>query len=242
MYSSTTSSTAAKEAFDVDQSIAGPARPSHQFVYSLAELCKVNLPQTNLAILERPEDSAITRYLTTCGTPSWRNVELDIGKDQIDAVDMFLPELPPADSSDDHIGQQALMADIKRLASAYFAISQADGVTVQLSHVDSDMCRLFHADHVNLRLLCTYWGKGTEWLSEADADRAGLGKGCNRKICKNPQNVRHLSIFDVAVLKGSRFPGNQAYGAIHRSPPIVGSDQPWRVMVKIDEWANKPSR
>lgn len=214
------------------------APPSHSYTETLAELCRIHLPQTNLAIAKRSADSDISRYLSSWGSQKrvdgFRSAEITIRRGEIEAIDQLASELPGGTESTVR-GVGALLQDIKRLAGAFLAVSHAEGAKIELSFIDTDMCRLFHADNVDLRLLCTYCGKGTQWLAESDADRSGLGKGCNANICRHPEKIRHMDTFDVALLKGSRYPGNKQFGAIHRSPPIVGTDKPWRVMLKIDE-------
>lgn len=204
--------------------------PAHCACGTLAELCKIHLPHTNIAIAARPVESAIVDYLDDVAHDPWGSLAIDI--ETIDEIDILADELP---KTEDHLqGQRALILDLKCLAKTYFAVSRAKRVTVQISFIDNDMCRLFHADHIDLRLLCTYRGKGTEWLTEDNAKRAGLGKGCNDNICRDPTKVRRFNTFDVGLLKGTRYPGNDGFGAVHRSPPISGSAEPWRVMVKID--------
>lgn len=211
------------------------AEDNFRYVESLPELHCIQRPEINMAIAQRPAKAAIGDYLEYIARKPWQSLEMCIGRRQIDAIDLLGPELPKAP---DLTGQRALIADIKMLAQAYFAVTDAKEVpkaTVQLSFITDDMCRLFHADHVGLRMLCTYHGKATEWLTEDNADRSGLGKGRNCGIVRDETKVRRLSEFDVGLLKGSKYPGNCGKGVVHRSPPIVGSDRPWRVMLKIDD-------
>lgn len=197
---------------------------------TLAELCKIHLPHINIAIAARPVESAIVAYLNEAAAEPWGSIAVDI--ESVDEIDVLADELPETEAHSH--GRLALLQDLKHLASTYFAVSRAGRITVQIAFINTDMCRLFHADHIDLRLLCTYCGKGTEWLTEGNTVRAGLGKGCNDNICRDRTKVRTINPFSVGLLKGTRYPGNASFGAVHRSPPIVGSDEPWRVMVKID--------
>lgn len=197
---------------------------------TLAELCKIHLPHINIAIAARPVEAAIVAYLNEAAAEPWGSIAVDI--ESVDEIDVLADELPETEAHGH--GRLALVKDLKHLASTFFAVSRAGRITVSLAFINTNLCRLFHADHIDLRLLCTYCGRGTEWLTEDNTDRAGLGKGCNDTICRDRRKVRTIKPFSVGLLKGSRYPGNASFGAVHRSPPIVGSAEPWRVTVKID--------
>lgn len=203
---------------------------------ALSDIYGIHATDTNMMVVPRPDDEIIRRYLEKIVATAWpsadQRLEIDIHRTELNAIDQLVDTLPDVGDSE---GPTALVEDIKRLTEAYFTLQLTRPerrAAVQLSFIDSDMCRLFHADHVELRLLCTYLGKGTEWLRDEDANRAGLGKGCNDRIIAG--EIQHLDTFDVGLLKGSRYPGNEDRGVVHRSPPIVGSTTPWRVMLKID--------
>ena len=93
-----------------------------------------------------------------------------------------------------------LFADFRRLAARFATLTASPVVRMRLEHVIDDSCRQFHVDAVGLHLLCTYVGPGTEW---ADAD----GK------------IRRVMSMDVAVFKGSAFPG-AGPRVLHRSPRL----------------------
>ena len=92
-------------------------------------------------------------------------------------------------------------------------------------------CRRFHVDHVPMRLLVTYAGKGTEWIPDEAADRNAFATGQpNGMIVKNAAAIQFMNPWDVAVFRG----GTQ--GVLHRTPDeaLVGCssllmrlDLPW---------------
>lgn len=45
--------------------------------------------------------------------------------------------------------------------------------------------------------------------------------------------VRRMKPGDVGLLKGKGFPGNEARGAVHRSPPGTSKDTP-RLLLTLD--------
>ena len=87
------------------------------------------------------------------------------------------------------------------------------------------MCPRFHVDNVPLRLLTTYAGPGSEWLREDQSPRREL-------LTSLPpvDNIQHLSVGEVAVLKGEKWQGNEGAGLVHRSP----SGQQGRLLLSLD--------
>ncbi len=105
-----------------------------------------------------------------------------------------------------------LYADFRRLAGRFATLSASPVVRMRLEHMIDDSCRKFHVDAVGLRLLCTYAGPGTEWI--------------------NPDGkIRRMTIMQVAVFKGSAFPG-AGPRVLHRSPPLSTGES--RVVLCID--------
>jgi hypothetical protein len=88
-------------------------------------------------------------------------------------------------------------------------------------------------------LLCTYRGPATEWLDDVCADRSKLGGGAGRLsdeasgLIRDRARVGRAEPFDLVLLKGCAWPGNELQGAIHRSPAVPTEVTP-RVLVAID--------
>jgi len=111
----------------------------------------------------------------------------------------------------------ALSIDVTKLALCFARVTGAVHARLRLEHVDDDACRKFHVDQVGYRLLCTYVGPGTEWL-----DEGGI--------------TRHMWPMEVAILKGSKVPGDGPR-VLHRSPPIsqLPPDRRSRLVLCIDQ-------
>lgn len=136
--------------------------------------------------------------------------------------------------------REIVCGEIGLLLSLILSLSSERSVQLVFSHIDTDHCRLFHADHNHLRLVCTFFGKGTEFLLNEDVNRAGLGTGTNDgHIPDRP--IQHLNTYDVAVMKGNLFPGNSGRGLVHRSPPLLPDDT-GRLFLAIDAVARETSR
>jgi hypothetical protein len=123
-------------------------------------------------------------------------------------------------------GAALFAGDIEALARRFARITGAPEVVASLAIVHTDKCRKFHADYKPLRLLCTYLGPGTEWVDDADVDRAHLAQEvdtvelANARIVPRSSRIQRAKPGDVVILKGELHPGNHGRGAVHRSPPI----------------------
>ncbi|KWV92041.1 hypothetical protein AUC45_12885 [Erythrobacter sp. YT30] len=100
------------------------------------------------------------------------------------------------------------------MADHYCAILDLGEVEVRLEVVTTNSCRKWHADYVKARLITTYVGSGTQWLTQADADRVKGGE--------EPQWINSMSPGDVGMFKGKLATDTPA---IHRSPPIAGTGE-----------------
>jgi len=108
---------------------------------------------------------------------------------------------------------------------AYTCLVGARRVGLRLRVLAGPMCPRFHVDNVPLRLLTTYAGPGSEWLREDQSPRREL-------LTSLPpvDNIQHLSVGEVAVLKGEKWQGNEGAGLVHRSP----SGQQGRLLLSLD--------
>jgi hypothetical protein len=95
--------------------------------------------------------------------------------------------------------QWPLYADMRRLAHRFSLVANSPVVRLRFEYVTDDSCQKFHVDAIGLRLLCTYFGAGTEWV-----------------VC---DVVRRMAPMDVAIFKGKAFP-DRGPRIWHRSPPL----------------------
>jgi hypothetical protein len=135
-----------------------------------------------------------------------------------------------------------LAEDIARWVRAFGALASIPRCKITLASVWTDSCRKFHADFVELRLLCTYAGPATQFVSdefvsrdvELDTSRSleAIAQA-NAQMITDAERVRCANTGDVLVLKGELWPHNRGRGAIHRSPPIEGTGTR-RLVLTID--------
>ena len=199
----------------------------------LAELARILEPERGILILHRPPDPAINDEIADLPANALRGARarLDAG----DVGGTIARLLDEHDLDPQHF--PAWRADIEAVAERFLALTdrlpQPAPATLRLETLGDDGCRRFHVDLCRLRLLCTYRGPGTEWLDHDQVDRHALtSHQPNEAILRHGQPNR-LAPFQIAVLKGERFPGNAGLGLVHRSPPIAGTGTV-RVLVCID--------
>jgi hypothetical protein len=186
-------------------------------------------PGVNLGLWQRPAQQAITRELLPLQATQLPDVRCWTS---LASFDEDLCAL---------LGQQGLepsafehwRLDLGRLAELFFGISERRDVALRLETTEVDGCRRFHVDRTHLRLLCTYRGPGTEWLTDAQVDRVAQINGASNDGIIRFGEPSRFEPFWVGVMKGDAYPGNAGHGLVHRSPPIAGSGQT-RVLFCLD--------
>jgi len=113
-----------------------------------------------------------------------------------------------------------LAADIAMLGRLMGETMGTSLLHVRLAAVSGDACRRFHTDNMTARMLCTYRGAGTQIARPGEED--------------TPVSAPTGS---VVLLRGSRWPGAEETGLLHRSPPIAGTGET-RLIVVIDPAAD----
>lgn len=130
------------------------------------------------------------------------------------------------------------LADVGTWVEAFQCLFDLDRVGLRLRTLDNAMCPRFHVDQVPVRLVATYGNRGTEWLADADVDRAQLGvrpRHCADReagLYDDDNAIRQLPAFSVALLKGEAWSGNEGRGLVHRSPALAPSER--RLLLTLD--------
>jgi len=207
----------------IDRKTVTQKRVSH-----LEDLAIINYENFNLTIWERPIDEDIDRYLSYLIEKEFKPINQSITIEDSEKV------------ISDHLnafgfhseGKIKLIQDIVKITYQFFEITSATRLQLILKKITDDACRKFHTDAYDLRLLCTYKGKATEWVEEANVNRSLLKSGSNETIIKDLGKVKSIKPFEVAVLKGE--PASRSYGGIvHRSPPIENEGEK-RILLRLD--------
>lgn len=114
-----------------------------------------------------------------------------------------------------------LLRDVEQLLSLFDQVSNAKIFRFLLATINTNMCRRFHTDMNDLRMLCTYSGPGTLWLSEDNINRNALNScGDNECIVLDESKIQHAKTGAAVILKGAIYPEEGTKAIVHRSPTI----------------------
>ncbi|MEX5492805.1 DUF1826 domain-containing protein [Pseudomonas asgharzadehiana] len=133
-----------------------------------------------------------------------------------------------ASSCRDLDGYEGFIADVAWLVSAFACLLGAKRIGVRLRLLDKAMCPRFHVDHVPVRLITTYAGIGSQWLREGVMDRRTL----SQPDAEPSERIEQIQCGEVALLKGTKWHGNENHGLIHRSPALKADER--RLILTLD--------
>lgn len=197
--------------------------------YSLDGLREIISPDVNFTYFRRNPDEDITLFARLLIEHQFKGIREVVTKENVRSV--ITERL---DNTQLHVlGKSLLTDDIARIATCFMNIIKEDVVQLYLKVVDNDACAKFHTDRYDLRLLCTYIGKGTEWIEEPYVNRKMLMHGENHHIIEDSTKVQTMQPFEVGILKGEASKKNKNIGIVHRSPPISESGEK-RLLLRLD--------
>jgi hypothetical protein len=211
-------------------SVAGSSSGSTAWCDDVPSLASVFDPNINVAVLRRTPRPEVERFVCETLLPRDRDWRV--------AVDPTLPALDTLAPGEGDAGARvAFLRDLAALIDLFAALTESERVGVRLAATGASMCPRFHVDRVELRLVTTYLGPCTEWLDADAVDLRFLGHGSNGLADERSglllpgATVHAMRPFDVGVLKGTAWPGNELRGAVHRSPAMHGAR---RVVLTLD--------
>jgi len=133
---------------------------------------------------------------------------------------------------------QLISEDITEIVTMFCCLFDLKQAGLRFTTLDRAMCPKFHVDRVPCRLVTTYSGIATEWLSHQIVDRTKLGVGSQGKTDKesglylDAADIQQLTTGDVALLKGESWLGNEGAGLVHRSPNVINEKK--RLLLTLD--------
>jgi len=134
--------------------------------------------------------------------------------------------------------KKALCEHIALLADMFCSLFELKRVGLRLTTLDKAMCPKFHVDKIPCRLVTTLSGTATEWLPNNNIDRSKLGIGSKGQpdkisgLIQHANDIQHMQIGDVALLKGDAWFNNEGNGAVHRSPVVCDNNK--RLLLTLD--------
>ncbi|MBT3045707.1 MAG: DUF1826 domain-containing protein [Candidatus Thiodiazotropha sp. (ex Lucina pensylvanica)] len=194
------------------------AVPTWQRVPELADLVEIFDPGVQVCTWQRESDPAIETYLSGLHQTG----ELQVLETLSSAAQPKLDCLPEGS------GLASLIGDLSLLREVVCELMGCSEVGLRLARVGHAMCPGWHIDRTSIRLVCTYQGPGTEWLNDQNVECQDLHDSRIRA-----KAAVQAVTGEIVLLKGSLFQGNEAFGAVHRSPEPA-PDAALRTLVTLD--------
>lgn len=174
-------------------------------------------PLVDLAIQERRLPDDLATWLDNLPIEA-----LPRGRVLVHAEDigLALMAMMQAAGTPDNPSAGRFLDDVAALAEMFASIAKVDTIDIRLEAISHDACWKFHRDLVEMRLLTTYRGPGTQIVPISRSTDA------LRKQRTYDGPVSQLPRYAVAIFKGSNIGGSSTgpdKGVVHRSPPIAGS-------------------
>ena len=192
--------------------------PSTRFVTELVQVTEIYSAKTNVVTLRRTPSSDLREDAQrAAASPGFQRIS-EIGT-----------ESTSRDLEHKLGGFPHLALDARFWSQVLVDITGCQSVGLRLAAMESPMCPRFHVDLVTLRLVVTYQGPGTEFVSNNRVDRTHLGHSTSRGSAGSsapavtPEDIQSANSFDIVLLKGEAWPENKGFGAVHRSPPMMDS-------------------
>ncbi|AQA18610.1 hypothetical protein BST95_10550 [Halioglobus japonicus] len=204
-----------------------PAEVAHQQGEQIRILETISNPEVNLSLWQRPEEHRVALEAATLATHPLRDARRPTSLTSFDEDVCALLQLQGVNPAN----YEALRADMFMLTQLFAPLTEGRPFRFRLLTTAKDDCRRFHLDRINLRLLCTYHGPGTEWLRNEQVDRLAQARGAPNEDIIRFGEASRFQPFWVGIMRGD--PANNGDGLVHRSPPIAGTGQA-RVLFCLD--------
>lgn len=177
---------------------------------------QVDDPWDLLTLIRRELPDEFSGWLASIPSSAWPDGRITIRVEDVRAglLALFVESGTP-------MTEQALwwIDDVAVLADRYRAVAGTDVIDLRLEHTTHDACWKFHIDHVKVRLVTTYAGRGTELVPQDSREEA-------RRLQRQYEGpLQRMSAGEVAIFRGG------AEGVVHRSPPIAGTGENRSVLV-----------
>lgn len=126
----------------------------------------------------------------------------------------------------------ALQADVQKLVTMFADLFDQTHVGMRLELVDRTLCPLFHVDKVMARMVTTYHGPATEWLTEDNINRQALKVRQHEQVVRDPAGLQQASAGEVLLFKGQEWPQEDVKGIVHRSAQATAENR--RLLLTLD--------
>jgi hypothetical protein len=204
----------------------------HRLGHSWVEMSAIREAGCNLVHWPRPSDAATVRFLHSLSQRSPQPAPLQESLLATQVAERLADHLSPFCRGHED-GFDHLCTDVGQLATSFAALASSPRLRVFFGLVQHDMCRLFHTDAIELRLLCTYQGSGTMWVPDQYVNWEAMHERSNEARVRDLSQVQQCAPFEVAILKGAMYEPNDGPAVLHRSPTVAEAGST-RVLLRLD--------
>lgn len=187
-----------------------------------ATLRHITEPGVTLCIWRREPPSELAQFLSSVAAGEPFTVETS------DALESHrLAALLRGHAWSDVPGCRAWAEELQTLLALYCELRpepRSRPFHLKLGLFERIDCPVFHTDWVDLRLICTYAGVGTEYVANRSVNRGALCRPLetqaqtNAAIVRDAAAIRQIEPFAVGLFKGNTYPAQRGRGIVHRSP------------------------
>lgn len=153
-------------------------------------------------------------------------IELDMADTVSRIIPTYLAEQPNFSTD---------VSEMIRLVTT-FALPD-DHISCRLALVNGIRCPKWHEDNVNLRLIKTYYGVGTDWVDPSDV--TVRMNNYFRSLMdwdlevKDKKKIKSARVDDILLISGKASPDSSIVPVLHRSPVVPESDRRLLLTVTI---------
>ena len=190
----------------------------------IKELLKHQSESIQLSVVNRDKPVGANKLFKKLMQKNFRVIGIVSKENSIKDIESLLEKDIPDNLKKDTF-YQSWISDMAQICELFSTINKSKAVDFCLSTVRG--CRRYHIDHVPMRLLVTYAGKGTEWIPDEAADRKSFENGApNEKILKDPLQRKFMETWDIAIFRGG------SRGLLHRTPDAALNES--SILLRLD--------
>lgn len=202
----------------------------YHFVSEIKELDTILNDNVNITIHQRDLDSLTIEYLKNLLDSGFSSFNKTLKVDDFrKAFDKHFKKHEKFNLESHNL----LREDIFNLISNFSKIVSSKSLTVFFSIVSTNMCSRFHTDMYDFRLISSYSGQGTCWLTNDNINfNAFRDLKSNDDIVLRKEDIQQLESNDIAIMRGELSYSNIG-GVVHKSPQIENLNQK-RIILRVD--------
>jgi hypothetical protein len=106
-------------------------------------------------------------------------------------------------------------------------------IRARLELTEKQNCPKFHVDNVQVRLVSTLVGPGTQWVASEVVQQIRERSDCRDHLHARPGEIAMADRGDIVILRGKLSAADPSHWSLHRSPPL--GDDERRLVFKLTQ-------